>query len=148
MSGVDFAWREVGRSVDAARLRFPEVPESPGVHRFHLGQTVYIGETNRLRRRFQHYRTPGPTEATNIRLNALMLLLLGEGGAITVCTITAASVDVDGHRRPLDLRDKAARLLVDAALTATRLQGPASRTCSRSNFSPLATPARAVGRVP
>lgn len=122
---VDFAWRDVGSiRVEAGRLRFPDVPESSGVYRFDLGRTVYIGETDRLRRRFQHYRTPGPTQATNVRLNALMLRSLGEGGSVTVCTVTTASVEVDGQRAPLDLCDKAARLLVEnAALTAARMAG-------------------------
>ncbi len=123
--GVDFAWRDVGSiRVEVGRLLFPEVPESPGAYRFDLGQTVYIGKTDRLRRRFQHYRAPGPTQATNLRLNRLMLQLVGEGGPVTVSTVTSASVEVDGHRWPLDLRNKAARLLVEnAALTAAQLAG-------------------------
>lgn len=122
---VDFAWREVGQiRVEAARLRFPEVAETPGVYRFDLGDTIYLGETDRLRRRFQHYRTPGVSQPTNVRLNALMLRLLGEGSALSVCAVTSASIEVDGHSSPLDLRDKAARLLVEnAALTAARMEG-------------------------
>jgi hypothetical protein len=123
--GVDFAWREVGSiRVEVGRLRFPEVPESPGVYRFDLGEQLYIGEADRLRRRFQHYRTPGPSQATNVRLSALMLRLLGEGRAVTVCTVTTASVEVDGQRAPLDLREKAARLLVENALFAKSGEGP------------------------
>lgn len=122
---VDFAWRDVGAiTVEAGRLRFPDVPESPGVYRFDLGQAVYIGEADRLRRRFQHYRTPGAGQPTNLRLNALMLRLLGEGGAVAVCTVTTASIEVDDQRSPLDFREKSARLLVEnAALTAKRMAG-------------------------
>jgi hypothetical protein len=110
--------------VEAGKLRFPEVPESPGVYRFGLGQTVYIGEADRLRRRFQHYRTPGVGQPTNLRLNALMLRLLGESSAVAVCTVTTASIEVDGRGSLLDFRDKAARLLVEnAALTAARMEG-------------------------
>ena len=36
------------------------------------GIHLYIGETDSLNRRFQQYRTPGPTQTTNIRLNLLM----------------------------------------------------------------------------
>lgn len=40
---VDFAWREVGQiRVEAGRLRFPEVAETPGVYRFDLGDTIYL----------------------------------------------------------------------------------------------------------
>lgn len=122
---VDYDWRNVGVvGMELGKLRFPGVPEAPGVYRFDLGRTTYIGETDRLRRRFQHYRTPGPTQPTNLRLNALMLRLLGEGGAVSVCAITTASIEVYGKRSPLELNDKAARLLVEnAALTAARLAG-------------------------
>jgi hypothetical protein len=99
---------------------------SPGSNRFELSDRVYIGEADRLRRRFQHYRTPGARQATNLRLNSLMLELLGAASAIEVCVITSARVDVDGHDEPLDLRHNAARLLVEsAALTAARMAGQA-----------------------
>lgn len=122
---VDFAWREVGHiRVEAGKLRFPAVPDAPGVYRFDLGETVYIGEADRLRRRFQHYRTPGVGQPTNVRLNSLMLRLLAGGGAVSVCAVTSASIDVDGHSSPLDLGQKAARLLIEsAALTAARMEG-------------------------
>jgi excinuclease UvrABC nuclease subunit len=35
----------------------PGCAELPGIYRFDLGDRVYIGEADRLRRRFQHYRT-------------------------------------------------------------------------------------------
>lgn len=74
--------------------------------------------------RFQHYRTPGPSQATNLRLNTVMLPLLGAGGAVTVCTVTEAQVDIDGARARLDLTRKASRLLLEsAALTAARVAG-------------------------
>ena len=122
---VDFSWREVDEiQTDAGKLRFPDVPEAPGVYRFDLGKTVYVGEADRLRRRFQHYRTPGPSQATNVRLNTLMLRLLREGGAVAVCIVASVSIEVDGQRSALDLGHKAARLLVEnAALTAARLDG-------------------------
>lgn len=121
----NFAWREVGQiRVEGERLRFPVVSEVPGIYRFDLGETIYLGETDRLRRRFQHYRTPGVGQPTNIRLNALMLRLLGEGSAVSVCAVTSASIEIDGRSSPLDLRDKASRLLLEsAALTAARMEG-------------------------
>jgi hypothetical protein len=124
---VEFAWREVGAlRLESGRLRFPVVPDLPGVYRFDLSDRVYIGEADRLRRRFQHYRSPGARQATNVRLNSLMLVLLGAGGTIKVWVITSARVDVDGHGEPLDLRHKVARLLVEsAALTAARMAGQA-----------------------
>ena len=79
-------------------------PEVPGIYRFDLGDRVYVGEADRLRRRFQHYRTPGPSQATNIRVNAAMLLILEAGRATPVSTGTEAQVDIDGAVSELDLR--------------------------------------------
>jgi hypothetical protein len=122
---VEFWWRAIGAiTVERGKLRFPIAPEAPGIYRFDLGDRVYIGEADRLRCRFQHYRTPGPSQATNLRLNAVMLPLLSAGGAVTVCMVTEAQVDIDGVRAPLDLTRKASRLLVEsAALTAARVAG-------------------------
>ena len=124
---VSFEWQAFGAMrVEDGKLRFPAAPEAPGLYRFDLGDRVYIGETDRLRRRFQHYRTPGPTQPTNVRLNAVMLALLGEDRTIEVCVITSAEVDIDGQRHLLDLTRKAARLLVEnAALTAAAVAGHA-----------------------
>jgi hypothetical protein len=124
---VDFVWRSVGvLRLDASKLRFPEVAEVPGVYRFDLGDRAYIGEADRLRRRFAHYRNPGPSQSTNIRLNTVMLDLLTGGGPIDVSVVTDATAVVDGRTVPLDLSHKAARLLVEsAALTAERIAGRA-----------------------
>lgn len=124
---VDFSWREVGvLSLNAGRIVFPSAPAAPGIYRFDLGDRVYIGETDQLKRRFQGYRTPGARQATNIRLNAALTSLLSGGHPASAATVTNAVVDVDGRRAPLDLTYKAARLLLEsAALVAERLQGRA-----------------------
>ena len=124
---VDFVWRSVGvLRLDAGKLRFPHVTDVPGVYRFDLGDRVYIGEADRMRRRFAHYRNPGPSQSTNIRLNTVMLELLTGGGPIDVSVVTDATADVDGRTARLDLSHKAARLLVEnAALTAERVAGRA-----------------------
>jgi hypothetical protein len=120
-----YSWTEVGRVVvDADKLRFPTVPDAAGIYRFELGDRWYIGEADRLRRRFQHYRTPGPSQSTNLRLNALMRQLLADGPGIVVSTITSVNVEIDGRALPLDLAYKDARLLVEsAALVAARAGG-------------------------
>jgi hypothetical protein len=122
---VDYLWRDVGPvKVEGGKLRFPSVAEIPGVYRFDLGNHFYIGETDRLRRRFQHYRTPGPSQATNVRLNAKMLGVLDAGTTVTASVITDARVVIDGNDSSLDLSQKAARLLIEsAALTASRMAG-------------------------
>jgi len=126
---VDFSWREAGvLSLNAGRIVFPSAPAAAGIYRFDLGDRVYIGETDQLKRRFQGYRTPGARQATNIRLNSALTSLLSNGHPASAATVTNAvvDVDVDGTRAPLDLTYKAARLLVEsAALVAERLQGRA-----------------------
>lgn len=118
---VEFNWRQVGwLRVEAGRLSFPDLPDVPGVYRFDLGERIYIGEADRLRRRFQHYRTPGPRQATNLRLNALMLELLGASTAIEVSTVTAAEKSTAGRHRSTSVtsrrdcwsRTRRSRLLV------------------------------------
>jgi hypothetical protein len=76
---VEYSWRELGAiRLDAAKLVFPSAPEVPGLYRFDFGDRIYVGETDRLRRRFQGYRTPGPTQTTNIRLNLIIAKVLAE----------------------------------------------------------------------
>ena len=124
---VDYAWHDIGMvRLEAGKLRFPDTPDVPGIYRYDLGAKIYIGETDRLRRRFQHYRTPGPTQPTNIRLNAIIMNLFDAGIPVMVSTITSANIEVDKDTSPLDLRQKAARLLVEnAALSAAFVNGHA-----------------------
>ncbi len=125
--------REIGRvSLDAqGKLKFPAAPKRPGLYRFDLtgkiGTQAYIGETDALDRRFQHYRTPGPSQSTNIRLNALMREIIAAGGAIAVAVMDGGAVIiVGGHEMPARLDHKADRVLLEqAAILAARDAGTA-----------------------
>jgi hypothetical protein len=107
-------------------LVFPRVPNAPGVYRFTLsgpaGTRVYVGESQRLPGRFQHYRTPGgPGEqrTTKFRLNRLMLDALTAGGRVTVEIATQAeAVAGDGTRAALNLSQKADRHRAERAVEA------------------------------
>ena len=83
---VQFQWQGLGtmRRDEKDLLTFPVAPRRPGLYRFRLcgiGQIRhYIGETDELRRRFQHYRTPGRTQQTNIRLNERFRVHMAAGG--------------------------------------------------------------------
>lgn len=113
---VEFEWLPIGEvQLEDQRLRFPTVADVPGAYRFELTERVYVGETDRLRRRFQHYRTPGPSQSTNLRLNALIRERLAVGEIVQVHTLTTARVDTGCGLRPLDLATKPARLLVENA---------------------------------
>jgi len=110
--------RDVGKvqiGIDG-KLKFPQLSETPGSYCFTFGKssgevTIYIGETEQLQRRFQQYRTPGPSQATNLRINALMKEILNSQGEVRVSIITSAS----NNESHLDLRDKVARLMVEQA---------------------------------
>jgi len=76
---VDCAWQPVGpMQLEAGRLVFPRLVEGPGLYRLTFdwpdrARGVYIGEADDLRRRAQHYRTPGATQQTNIRMNQALV---------------------------------------------------------------------------
>ena len=76
----------------------------------------YIGETDELRRRFQHYRTPGPSQKTNIRMNEEFHRHFAAGGTIEV-DIATDGISVSSAGAPLcvDLADKAIRRLLEHA---------------------------------
>lgn len=123
---VRFAWQPVGKLKldERERLVFPKAPVRPGLYRFKLEcdttSAVYIGETDELARRLQHYRTPGPSQKTNRRLNQRMRQTLDARGRISVAiVINATWLAVNGEEREADLSKKADRVLLEhAALVA------------------------------
>ena len=122
---VSFDFSQIGKvSLLDGKLRFPAVPEEPGIYQFAIRDNIYVGETSRLRRRFQQYRTPGPSQQTNIRMNHSITAALNEGFEVVVSTIEQATINVDGIDSPLDLSRKSGRLLVESAvLCAAHLSG-------------------------
>lgn len=123
---VDVKWRHLGTLAQDANsdLTFPTVPITPGLYRFRLkdgdSSRHYIGETMELRRRFQHYRKPGPSQATNIRVNALLKEHLESGGSAEVdIIIGGVMLTISGEEVDANLSDKATRRLMEnAALVA------------------------------
>ena len=128
---IIFEWIALGRvTLDLqGKLAFPRAPSRPGLYRFEFdrpkGRQEYIGETDTLDRRFQHYRTTGPSQSTNIRINALMREVINSKGAVGV------SIVVDGARITMGARTKRPRLqnksdrvlLEHAAIYAAREAG-------------------------
>jgi methyl coenzyme M reductase subunit C-like uncharacterized protein (methanogenesis marker protein 7) len=127
------SWQPAGQiSLAGGMLVFPRVPDAPGVYRFTLndaqGARVYVGESQRLPARFQHYRTPGgPGErrTTKFRLNELIREALAGGGHVTVeVAIRAETVASDGTHAALDLNQQTARRRAEhAAVAAARAAG-------------------------
>jgi len=127
---VEFKWKntvtiELGPD---GKLKFPNFPLDPGLYRLWLGgagqSSVYIGETDNLRRRASHYRNPGPSQRTNFRLNDRLRAHLAAGGKVEMAILTAADVEIEGRKLDLDLAQKAARRLIEnAALVEAAASG-------------------------
>jgi hypothetical protein len=83
--------------------------------------SVYIGQSESLPRRFSQYRRPGPSQFTNIRMNARMLEHLTCGGSIRVWAATSGSVVVNGQESPIDLAAQAERLLAETSAIVSQL---------------------------
>lgn len=120
--GLRYNWIESGElTLDAqSKLVFPKLSVHPGIYRFRLAKdgqkSVYIGESDNLPRRFQHYRTPGPSQATNIRLNKIFVDALGSSHRISVDVIVnTAWISSDRGEEQADLTVKATRMLFEHA---------------------------------
>lgn len=114
-------WRRlgpVGRDRDG-RLAFPPADQVPALYRLRVRsdpEQHYIGETDKLRRRLGQFRSPGSTQATNRRINGLLLETLEEGGQAEVDVATdPIEVWRDGAAVEVDLDDKWTRRLLESA---------------------------------
>ncbi len=132
-----FQWILLGRvkTDDDGKLKFPEAPRCPGLYRFQLENSevnrncVYIGETEQLRNRFQHYRTPGSGQPTSKKLNKLLLKHLAKGEVVKVY-IAAKEIKLTmadkSSEYTVDLANKyLRRLLENSALTKEEASGAA-----------------------
>lgn len=114
-------WSELGsvRLDDDRKIMFPRAPACGGLYRIVLKRldqstAVYVGETDNIRRRFAHYRNPGPTQATNLRMNALIVDILDGGGAANLeVVVDKAWVGTDGSERIADFTRKEVRRLFE-----------------------------------
>jgi hypothetical protein len=119
-----FTWTPIGRvTLDAGgKLCFPKAQAVPAIYRFRIRQGSmekrYVGQTENLARRFGNYRNIGPTQATNIRLNAEFIQALAAGAEISVAAVTkGASVDRGDGPVEADMQSLSVRcLLEDAAI--------------------------------
>jgi hypothetical protein len=94
-ASISYEWQ----SADEVRMHgdkvvLPQLTARPGIYRFRIEHregsvSFYVGETDNLFRRMGHYRNPGPSQQTNVRLNEL-LRALQNGGRAVVEIVTAA----------------------------------------------------------
>jgi hypothetical protein len=126
-----FNWKHAGTvSLDVTgRVRFPVIEARPGLYRFEFSSdrtvTQYIGETDRLSRRLQNYRTPGRSQQTNLRLNRLLVKHLQKGNQVFLSVVDAAIHITSGTNKcEADLSAKCVRILLEsAALINARVAG-------------------------
>lgn len=91
------------------RVTFPSADVEPGLYKFSArhpdGRLAnYIGESDNLSRRFGNYRSPGPSQPTNLRINFWIKELLHGGGEISIATAQVAllnDVSADLSRKPV-----------------------------------------------
>jgi len=82
------SWRFLGNvSIASEKLVFPRAHDNPAVYRFRVSHQslpshIYIGETENLRRRFYHYKNPGPRQKTSIRIHGKFHEFLRNGAVI------------------------------------------------------------------
>jgi hypothetical protein len=119
---VRLSWQALGPiTLELGKLQLPRPPASPGLYRFDLPAaegmpSAYIGQTDGLPRRFNHYRNPGPSQRTNIRINAWLMEVLRQGGGqVQVSVAVEGELAVAGHTAPLDFTNKAHRLIAEGA---------------------------------
>jgi hypothetical protein len=126
---VVLQWADAGTvDLDAAgKLVFGTPDTVPGLYRMTLTggrltrRQVYIGETDNLRRRLStNYRSPGPSQRTSLRINALLREHLAAGGSVALATAVRADLRLAGAAATLDLGRKAARLLAENAALVTQ----------------------------
>ena len=128
---IRFAWQATGPvTLDGnGKLSFPKTSHGPGLYRMEIAggndTMIYIGEADQLSRRLQHYRTPGPSQRTNLRLNALMCETLANHGTISLAVVTeAVTLRRAGSHHPLNLNSKSERVLLEhAALLEAKASG-------------------------
>ncbi|MBI5136842.1 MAG: hypothetical protein HZA24_05830 [Nitrospirae bacterium] len=118
-----YQWQPIGQIVLDAdkKLLFPTPPGGPGVYRFCVreGDKVswYVGESSSLGRRFANYKTPGPTQQTNLRLNERFTDALLFGGTISVSVIVnTAWIIQDGTERQADFARTSVRRMFENAV--------------------------------
>lgn len=117
----EFDWQEHGTVslTDDGRPLLPKLSKEPGIYRMNFRtadkSSVYIGETDNLNRRAYHYRNPGPSQKTSLRINEMLRRELAAGTRIEVSTVTNPVMEIDGDRVEPDFSRRPYRLLFENA---------------------------------
>jgi predicted GIY-YIG superfamily endonuclease len=76
-------------------------------------ESIYIGESDNLWRRFGNYRNPGPSQQTSLRINAVLKSWLEAGGEISVAIMDEAWIDAETGQEKGDLSKKSIRRMFE-----------------------------------
>ena len=117
---VRMSWVKRGRvEIDErGKPLFPAVPDAPGLYRLHIvsaggDESVYIGESANLRRRFGNYRNPGPTQETSLRINGVIRFALESGGHLSIATADDIVFEINGAPIVIDLNRTSIRRMLE-----------------------------------
>ncbi len=127
---LELNWHRLGSLALDTRdmIVFPRTPVRPAVYRYRISskdeRSSYFGETDEISRRFQHYRTPGPTQRTNQWLNGHMKDCLRHGGCVDIDVLRDGNLFYGDRCCEADLSCKfTRRLLENAAITLEKRSG-------------------------
>lgn len=92
-------------------------------------ESIYVGETDNLGRRIYGYLNPGPSQQTNLRMNAELKELVASGHLVTLERVKFQSIRLNGAEIPTtSLADKHVRVMLEhALLLAVQSQGISTR---------------------
>lgn len=92
-------------------------------------ESVYVGETDNLGRRIYGYLNPGPSQQTNLHMNAELKELVAGDHVITLERVRFESIRLGGVEIPTtSLADKHVRVMLEhALLLAAQAQGISTR---------------------
>ena len=128
---LEYEWRPVEGELGKP-YRFPNAltshlkaqAASPAVYRWVIYheepgdlRKLYIGETEQLSRRIYHYLKPGPSQQTNLRMNALFLEEISRGNKVCLDTLDFEPFRVNDHEVTMNsLENKTIRRFVEHLL--------------------------------
>lgn len=103
------------------KLQFKfDAPSCPAIYRFRVRrgntESVYIGETDNLKRRFGNYRNAGATQKTSIRINEILRNELANNAEISLsAVIKEAYINYGDGLKEVSLDTKTMRCLFENA---------------------------------
>lgn len=130
-ASVSFNWHHAGQlTLDTGgKPHFPPLPDLPGLYRYDFGmdeqgvRTVYIGESQSLRKRARNYRIGNPRQQTSHRINNEVVAHLSAGGTIEFAITTLVTINcVSAELRLTSARRAAEHNAVLLAQTAPNIR--------------------------